>query len=266
MIAVLHQQKALLALAEEQLHVVELEQRLVKAEQARGTFVRIPDGRPPGVGLPYVRQLMQAVMRDHKLAMFQAREADLLAELAEKVGTIDGLEVGGSRRSTPTHVRLISQESLAAANASIEQSTASSEAISTSLSSASTEKAKLESRIASLESKLAKSQSRETDLQAELESVMNDDKSKDGLADKERKELQKELRSVKADLKRKEDASTDLQEEVDATVEGYKERERQLKARLKAAQGDGARSRQDEVCAALWVCALYGYVAGKKLT
>jgi hypothetical protein len=36
MYAVLHQQKALLALAEEQLQVIELEQQLVKAEQARG--------------------------------------------------------------------------------------------------------------------------------------------------------------------------------------------------------------------------------------
>lgn len=32
-------------------------------------------------------------MRDHKIALFQAREADLLAELADKVQELDDVEV-----------------------------------------------------------------------------------------------------------------------------------------------------------------------------
>lgn len=46
MFAVLHQQKALLALAEEQMRVVELQQEIVKAEQARGELCLPPPSIP----------------------------------------------------------------------------------------------------------------------------------------------------------------------------------------------------------------------------
>ena len=84
MYAVLHQQKALLALAEEQMHVIELVQRLVKAEQARGRLDSFKTSH---------HTADMVVMRDHKLAMFQAREADLLADLQTHVDHVDELEV-----------------------------------------------------------------------------------------------------------------------------------------------------------------------------
>jgi hypothetical protein len=55
------------------MQVVELEQRLVQAEAAR-------------------------IMRDHKLALFQAKEDDLVSELAERDARLEELEV---RRHAP---------------------------------------------------------------------------------------------------------------------------------------------------------------------
>lgn len=66
--SLVQQQKALLALSEEKLQMVELEQRLVQSEAAR-------------------------VMRDHKLSLFQSREGDLAAEINGKDARIARLEV-----------------------------------------------------------------------------------------------------------------------------------------------------------------------------
>jgi hypothetical protein len=82
-VTVLHQQKALLVLAEEQLHVVELQQQLVKAEQARGELLCSYRGRSADV----------VVMREHKIALFQARESELIAELAERTHELEEAEV-----------------------------------------------------------------------------------------------------------------------------------------------------------------------------
>jgi chromosome segregation ATPase len=145
----------------------------------------------------------------------------------------------------------------------LERSTASSAAITSSLSSTTSAKSALESRITSLEAKLTKSQAREAELQAELDAMVNDDKSRDGQADKERKELAKELRGVKADLKRKEDALTDLQEEMSVAEQGHRERERQLKVKLKAAQ-EGVKAAEAEVSGSPCSCGCAEGVTGVK--
>jgi hypothetical protein len=64
------QQKALLALAEEQMQIVQLEERLLQHETAK---------RESSCLL-----LLTKVMRDHKLALFQSREDALTAEIKEK--------------------------------------------------------------------------------------------------------------------------------------------------------------------------------------
>lgn len=64
----MQQQKALLALSEERLQLIEMEQRLVNAEAER-------------------------VVRDHKLALFKSREADLLANTDRTGARIAELEV-----------------------------------------------------------------------------------------------------------------------------------------------------------------------------
>jgi hypothetical protein len=84
----IQQQKVLLALAQEQMQIVELEHRLVQAEAARGEV----DCKAQ-LGSLGIRMLMNTVMRDHKIALFQAREDDLVAELADKEAEMGNLEV-----------------------------------------------------------------------------------------------------------------------------------------------------------------------------
>ncbi|EIW66816.1 hypothetical protein M231_01417 [Tremella mesenterica] len=73
--SLVQQRKACLALAEEQMRVVELEQRLNQAEQAR-------------------------VMRDHKLTLFKAREEDAAALLAERNAEMEEVEAALARANT----------------------------------------------------------------------------------------------------------------------------------------------------------------------
>lgn len=65
----MQQQKVLLALSEERLQLIEMEQRLASAEAER-------------------------VVRDHKLALFKSREADMMANTDRTSARIAELEVG----------------------------------------------------------------------------------------------------------------------------------------------------------------------------
>lgn len=75
------QQKALLALAEEQMQIVELEERLLQHETAKRALCAdfVTDGQ---------------VMRDHKIALFQSREDALTAEIKEKDHKLAQAKVG----------------------------------------------------------------------------------------------------------------------------------------------------------------------------
>lgn len=72
----MQQQKALLALSEERLQLIEMEQRLAAAEAER-------------------------VVRDHKLALFKSKEADMVAYTDRSSARIAELEV--RRRGYPGH-------------------------------------------------------------------------------------------------------------------------------------------------------------------
>lgn len=72
----MQQQKALLALSEERLQLIEMEQRLAAAEAER-------------------------VVRDHKLALFKSKEADIVAHTDRSSERIAELEV--RRRGYPSH-------------------------------------------------------------------------------------------------------------------------------------------------------------------
>lgn len=64
-------------------------------------------------------------------------------------------------------------------------------------------------------------------------------------SDKEKKDLQIQLRSTKADLQRKADELADLQEEMSALKEASKEREKALKAKIKAVYEEHGRAAVD---------------------
>lgn len=68
----MQQQKALLALSEERLQLIEMEQRLANAEAER-------------------------VIRDHKLALFKSREADMMVASDRTSARIAELEVSRLR-------------------------------------------------------------------------------------------------------------------------------------------------------------------------
>lgn len=64
-------------------------------------------------------------------------------------------------------------------------------------------------------------------------------------SDKEKKDLQIQLRSTKADLQRKADELADLQEEMSALKEASREREKALKAKIKAVYEEHGRAAVD---------------------
>jgi hypothetical protein len=65
------------------MQIIELERRLVQAEAEKGSsFLTCSNPQPDPL-----------VMRDHRISLFKAREADLLAEMEEKDSRLDELEV-----------------------------------------------------------------------------------------------------------------------------------------------------------------------------
>ncbi|KAK1927426.1 hypothetical protein DB88DRAFT_477989 [Papiliotrema laurentii] len=197
--SVVAQQKALLAVASEQLQIIELEQRLVQADAAR-------------------------LMRDHKITLFKAKEADMIADMAEKDARIDELEAELDGANTS-----IAHQRAAQAKASKLQSSTSQK----ELEEQQVQLQSLQSKVESLESRLRGSKAREAELKEELEAALSDTR-KDG-TDKEKRELQKSLRETKASLEKKTEEVEDLQEELANLKEASKQREQALKVKVKEA-------------------------------
>ncbi|OCF74860.1 hypothetical protein I204_03703 [Kwoniella mangroviensis CBS 8886] len=198
--SMVQQQKALLALAQEQIQVVELEQRLVNADKAR-------------------------IMRDHKISLFQAKEDDLLAELKEKDLLISKLE----HKLSKTSAFLNQLQTTSSQNSS----NATKELLSTQmeLSSAKSTIGSLENKIEILETKVKTLREREKETKSELERWLKDEKSKNGSMEKSKKEYMTQIRSLKSDLLKKEEEL----EEFEEFKRSSKEREKTLKMRLKEA-------------------------------
>ncbi|WWC60188.1 uncharacterized protein I303_102753 [Kwoniella dejecticola CBS 10117] len=202
--SIVQQQKALVALAHEQMQIVELEQRLVIAEKAR-------------------------IMRDHKISLFQAKEDDLLAELKEKDALLDRLESKLSR-SNQSLTKLQSSSSLTS-------SAASKELISTQreLSTAQSTINNLESKIETLETKVKLLKEKEKEQKAELDNWLKDEKSKTSSVDKNKKEYMSQIRTLKNDLQKRSEQLEEAVEELEEHKRFAKDRERTLKIKIREA-------------------------------
>lgn len=149
------QQKAVLALAQEQMQIIELERRLVQAEAEKGSSFLTRSHEQPDL----------LVMRDHRISLFKAREADLLAEMEEKDSRLEELEV--SHRENLYTLALTKQEQLAQASTSAGHQRASD----------SNSRVALESKVEKLEAKIAIMSSTEQELRQELESLLSSEKT-----------------------------------------------------------------------------------------
>ncbi|KAK8861474.1 hypothetical protein IAR55_002295 [Kwoniella newhampshirensis] len=201
--SIVQQQKALLALAQEQMQVVELEQRLVQAERAR-------------------------IMRDHKLALFQAKEEDLTAELAEKDAQIVDLEIALSEANTSlAHQRAASSKTSreVASHSSISKDLIKAQS---ELSEAQTEISNLESKVQMLEAKVRGLKDREKEARSELDGWLREEKGKEGSTDKEKRELQSQLRRTKEELE-------ETKDELEEVKRLGRDREKILKGKLRDA-------------------------------
>ncbi|WVR03927.1 hypothetical protein IAU60_000926 [Kwoniella sp. DSM 27419] len=206
--SMVQQQKALLALAQEQVQVVELERRLVQAEQAR-------------------------IMRDHKISLFQAREEELLAEASEKDQQLADAEVRALAEGY--FAVLIEGDSQAAISAQRSASTLSASSTSKELVSARAEITALEEKVDSLEGKVKGLKEKEKEARAELDSWLNDEKSKEGSSGKEVRDLQIKLKGMRNDLAKKDEELEEVKEELAETKRSGKEREKVLKGKIREA-------------------------------
>jgi chromosome segregation ATPase len=136
--SLVQQQRTLLALAEEQIHVVELEQRLVQAETAR-------------------------IMRDHKLALFQAKEDDLVSELAERDARLDHLEAELREANTSRKHQRVADDRAAREEAE----------------SLKAENKAMESKVERLESSVKALRDKENEARVELEGWLREEKGKE---------------------------------------------------------------------------------------
>ncbi|KAK4688070.1 hypothetical protein P7C73_g2034, partial [Tremellales sp. Uapishka_1] len=221
--SMLQQRKALLALAQEQMQVVELEQRLVQAEAAK-------------------------LMRDHKLALFKAKEDDMLAELMERDAKFDDLEVSLSEANTSlVHLRAASSKANRALhttredlanNSDVQKSLETSQA---ELAQARTDIGHLETKIEKLEDKVKGLKEKEREARSELDNWVREEQGKEGSVDQEKKELSTTLRNTKNELQKKNDEISDLQEELLSLKETSKEREKTLKAKYREAKAEAER-------------------------
>ncbi|WWC68741.1 uncharacterized protein I206_102675 [Kwoniella pini CBS 10737] len=202
--SIIQQQKALLAVAQEQMQIVELEQRLIIAEKAR-------------------------IMRDHKISLFQAKEEELLAELRDKDAQLGKLENKLSK-SSHSLTKLQSTTSLTS-------STVSKELVSTQkeLSSAQSTIDNLESKIENLETKIRLLKEKEKEQKNELDNWLKDEKSKTSSVDKNKKEFMSQIRTLKNDLQQKSEQLEELTEELEEQKRSTKDRERTLKSKIREA-------------------------------
>ncbi|WRT65578.1 uncharacterized protein IL334_002523 [Kwoniella shivajii] len=205
--SMVQQQKALLALAQEQMQVVELEQRLLHSEKAR-------------------------IMRDHKIALFQAKEEDLLDELREREERLSDLETALSEANTS----LVHQK----ASSSLSSSSSTEELViaQKELSKAKAEITSLESKVDTLENKVKSSKEREKEARGELDNWLRDEKSKMGSSEKSQKDLTNQLRSLKNQLEKKTEELEETKDELEETKRSYKDREKVLKTKIREANGE----------------------------
>ncbi|WVF67119.1 hypothetical protein IAT40_001864 [Kwoniella sp. CBS 6097] len=202
--SIVQQQKALLALAQEQMQVVELEQRLVQAEKAR-------------------------IMRDHKLALFRAREDELVADLAERDDRLAKMEAALSEANTS----LAHQQ----ASSQLTSSTTSKELVraQTDLTSARNEIATLEDKVQVLEVKVKGLKEKEKEARSELDSWLREEQGKQGSESKMQKELQGQIKKLKGELTTRSEELGEAKEELEEMQRSGKEREKTLKIKLREA-------------------------------
>ncbi|OXG34385.1 hypothetical protein C359_05841 [Cryptococcus neoformans Bt120] len=210
--SMVQQQKALLAVAQEQMLVVELEARLLDAEKAR-------------------------ILRDHKITLFQAKEEELVREIEERDIRIEHLEVMLERSNAS-----LEQERNAIRKASSSQVTSSKDLSKAQmeLESARAEINTLEDKVASLETKVRGLKDREKEARSELESWLREEGSA-SKHQKEKKESQIQLRAMKSELEKKKEEIEELKEELEEAVRSGKEKEKVLKKRLRDANEEKER-------------------------
>lgn len=118
-------------------------------------------------------------MRDHKITLFEAKESDLVSELAERDEQLAELEVGVSHWTT-----LRTQASLGRANTSLAHQRAAqvkadklaSTETQSQLSSARSQISDLEAEVQSLKSKLRDLRDREEEAAVEIETLKSQSK------------------------------------------------------------------------------------------
>ncbi|EAL21730.1 hypothetical protein CNBC5930 [Cryptococcus deneoformans B-3501A] len=210
--SMVQQQKALLAVAQEQMLVVELETRLLDAEKAR-------------------------ILRDHKITLFQAKEEELVREIEERDIRIEDLEAMLERSNAS-----LEQERNAIRKASSSQLTSSKDLTKAQmeLEFARAEINTLEDKVTSLETKVRGLKDREKEARSELESWLREEGSA-SKHQKEKKESQIQLRAMKSELEKKKEEIEELKEELEEAVRSGKEKEKILKKRLRDANEEKER-------------------------
>ncbi|KIR39812.1 hypothetical protein I307_02574 [Cryptococcus deuterogattii 99/473] len=210
--SMVQQQKALLAVAQEQMLVVELEARLLDAEKAR-------------------------ILRDHKITLFQVKEEELVREIEERDIRIEDLEV-----MLESSNACLEQERNTIRMASSSQLTSSKDLSKAQmeLESARAEINTLEDKVASLETKVRGLKDREKEARSELESWLREEGSASKYQ-KEKKESQIQLRAMKSELEKKKEEIEELKEELEEAERSGKEKEKVLKKRLRDANEEKER-------------------------
>ncbi|EKD03674.1 hypothetical protein A1Q2_02020 [Trichosporon asahii var. asahii CBS 8904] len=187
------QQKALLALSEERLQLIEMEQRLANAEAER-------------------------VIRDHKLALFKSREADMMVASDRTSARIAELETANT---SAAHQRAAETKSALDTTAALESQI---KELQDSLVSLSAENEKLRSESAELQDAHKSLKEKEKLTRAELATAQ-------AAAGGDEK-LKKQLREVKAESAQHEQEIEELREQL----ESLKETNKTLKAKEKSAR------------------------------
>ncbi|WOO79546.1 Laminin subunit beta-2 [Vanrija pseudolonga] len=221
--SLVQQQKAVLALADEQLQIVELEQRLLKAESER-------------------------VMRDHKLVLFQSREDDMLAEVEDKASRIAELEEAlQSANTSLAHQRAAERKAAAVEwTSKKDESRAEAEALQAKLAALEEEHAQVCTVNSKNVDKYQKLKEREKEAQAEIKRLLSEERP-DPAADSDKAELKAQLRAAKVEAAKRTEEASDLAEELSVLKETSKEREKALKAKYREAQEERNRLAAVEV-------------------
>ncbi|TYJ59159.1 hypothetical protein B9479_000148 [Cryptococcus floricola] len=212
----IQQQKALIALAQEQMRVVEIENQLLESDRAR-------------------------VLRDHKISLFQTREEELLADLQERDAKIDDLESDLAMMSSSLEAeRNTAQSATSAQNSSKELRQAQTEVLS-----ARAEIASLQTKVESLESKTRALKSSEKEAKSELENWLREEGSVSS-RQKEKTELRTQMRRLESELEKRLEEVEELKEDLKKAKKDGRDRERLLKDKLKDAQEKAERLQEEQ--------------------